>query len=120
MRSPAKISSLHHITTSHFLSIIISSIVSKFGIKFHLLKKEEIKFKINQFPFSHPQSSRELENALVKQLNLLHGQSIPTMQRGPVVRFFPTAGSYIVDDSVRILEDFLRDSRRFVQKLLKL
>lgn len=42
------------------------------------------------------------------------------MQRGPVVRFFPTAGSYIVDDSIRTLDDVLRDSRRFVQKLLKM
>lgn len=42
---------------------------------------------------SHPQSSRHLENALVKDLSLLHGQSLPALERGPIVKYFPTAGS---------------------------
>jgi hypothetical protein len=58
-----------------------------------LLKKitQKFLFSIN---YSHPQSSRQLENELVKELNLSHGQTLPALSRGSLVKYFPTAGLY--------------------------
>lgn len=61
----------------------------------------QTKFKISIL--SHPQSSRHLENTLVKDLSLLHGQSLPALERGPIVKYFPTAGRVFGQFSLSVL-----------------
>ncbi|CRL06661.1 CLUMA_CG019578, isoform A [Clunio marinus] len=51
-------------------------------------------------------SSRLLENTLVKDLSLLHGQSLPTLSRGPIIRFFQTSDERIIEyDIDKVLFD---------------
>ncbi|CRL06662.1 CLUMA_CG019578, isoform B [Clunio marinus] len=52
------------------------------------------------------ESSRLLENTLVKDLSLLHGQSLPTLSRGPIIRFFQTSDERIIEyDIDKVLFD---------------
>lgn len=49
---------------------------------------------------------RELENNLVQNLKLNHGQSLPPLQRGPLTRYFPTADERVIEyDIDRVLFD---------------
>lgn len=73
------------------LGSIIQQLYSKHNWQFIFKKKKE------KIPYYYPistQSSRQLENTLVKELNLLHGQTLPTLERGPICKYFPTAGLY--------------------------
>ncbi|CAG9799728.1 unnamed protein product [Chironomus riparius] len=60
------------------------------------------------------ESSRQLENALVKELNLLHGQTLPALDRGPIVKYFPTADERIIEYDI---DKVLFDKRSEFQKI---
>ncbi|KAG5678229.1 hypothetical protein PVAND_007921 [Polypedilum vanderplanki] len=60
------------------------------------------------------ESTRQLENVLVKELNLLHGQSLPALSRGPIVKYFPTADERIIEYDI---DKVLFDKRSEFQKI---
>lgn len=60
------------------------------------------------------EQSRELEKILVKSLDLLHGQSLPTLKRGPLVKYFPTADERIIEYDI---DKVLYDKRSEFQKI---
>lgn len=60
------------------------------------------------------EQTRELENSLVLNLKLNHGQSLPTLQRGPVTKYFPTADERVIEYDI---DKVLYDKRSDFQKI---
>lgn len=60
------------------------------------------------------EQTRELENSLVQNLKLNHGQSLPTLQRGPITRYFPTADERVIEYDI---DKVLYDKRSDFQKI---
>lgn len=58
--------------------------------------------------------TRELENNLVLNLKLSHGQSLPTLQRGPLTKYFPTADERVIEYDI---DKVLYDKRSEFQKI---
>jgi spermine synthase len=60
------------------------------------------------------QQTRELESILVKKLEFLHGQTLPALKRGPIVKYFPTADERIIEYDI---DKVLFDKRSEFQKI---
>nr|XP_029735466.1 spermine synthase-like isoform X2 [Aedes albopictus]XP_029735534.1 spermine synthase-like isoform X2 [Aedes albopictus] len=60
------------------------------------------------------EQTRELENSLVVNLKLNHGQSLPTLQRGPITKYFPTADERVIEYDI---DKVLYDKRSDFQKI---
>lgn len=60
------------------------------------------------------EQTRELENKLVQDLKLNHGQSLPTLQRGPITKYFPTADERVIEYDI---DKVLYDKRSDFQKI---
>lgn len=60
------------------------------------------------------EQTRELENSLVQNLKLNHGQSLPTLQRGPITKYFPTADERVIEYDI---DKVLYDKRSEFQKI---
>ncbi|XP_055532563.1 spermine synthase isoform X2 [Wyeomyia smithii] len=60
------------------------------------------------------EQTRELENNLVQKLKLNHGQSLPTLQRGPLTKYFPTADERVIEYDI---DKVLYDKRSDFQKI---
>lgn len=60
------------------------------------------------------EQTRELENSLVQNLKLNHGQSLPALQRGPVTKYFPTADERVIEYDI---DKVLYDKRSDFQKI---
>lgn len=60
------------------------------------------------------EQTRELENSLVQDLKLNHGQSLPAIQRGPVTKYFPTADERVIEYDI---DKVLYDKRSEFQKI---
>ncbi|EAT47525.1 AAEL001378-PA [Aedes aegypti] len=60
------------------------------------------------------EQTRELENSLVQNLKLNHGQSLPTLQRGPITKYFPTADERVIEYDI---DKVLYDKRSDFQKI---
>ncbi|XP_053684466.1 spermine synthase [Sabethes cyaneus] len=60
------------------------------------------------------EQTRELENSLVLNLKLNHGQSLPTLQRGPLTKYFPTADERVIEYDI---DKVLYDKRSDFQKI---
>lgn len=59
-------------------------------------------------------STRELENTLVRNLNLKHGQTLVPIQRGPVTKYFPTSDDRLLEYDI---DAVLYDERSDFQKI---
>lgn len=60
------------------------------------------------------EQTRELENNMVQNLKLNHGQSLPTLQRGPITKYFPTADERVIEYDI---DKVLYDKRSAFQKI---
>ncbi|XP_065085773.1 spermine synthase isoform X2 [Ochlerotatus camptorhynchus] len=60
------------------------------------------------------EQTRELENSLVQDLKLNHGQSLPALQRGPITKYFPTADERVIEYDI---DKVLYDKRSEFQKI---
>lgn len=60
------------------------------------------------------EQTRELENTLVQDLKLNHGQSLPPLQRGPITKYFPTADERVIEYDI---DKVLYDKRSEFQKI---
>ncbi|XP_055602869.1 spermine synthase isoform X2 [Uranotaenia lowii] len=76
------------------------------NIEYYRAERDEAKLSFEQ--------TRELENSLVQNLKLNHGQSLPTLQRGPVTRYFPTADERVIEYDI---DKVLYDKRSEFQKI---
>lgn len=60
------------------------------------------------------EQTRELENSLVQNLKLNHGQSLPALQRGAITKYFPTADERVIEYDI---DKVLYDKRSEFQKI---
>ncbi|XP_058826574.1 spermine synthase isoform X2 [Topomyia yanbarensis] len=76
------------------------------NIEYYRAEREPPKISFEQ--------TRELENNLVQNLKLNHGQSLPTLQRGPLTKYFPTADERVIEYDI---DKVLYDKRSDFQKI---